>query len=195
MKDMENRALEIKKVCKFCNIEKPIIQFEAEKRNKDGYTNRCNTCRCRIRKQNGEYHREKFRKHEHRADSPAFYTDEVVQRMMSATHCVYCGEEGNRINGDANELVMDHVYHAGGYAGRNIDDNIVACHRGCNTSKGRMHVYDFYQSNERFTDELWHEFVKQFASRFLKHEPSAQEIESWKLGFKEESEELKQYGA
>ena len=114
--------------------------------------------------------------------------------MMSATHCVYCGEEGNRIHGHAKELVMDHVYYAGGYAGKNIDHNIVACHRSCNTSKGRMHVYDFYLSSERFTDKLWHEFVKQFSSRFLKHEPTLAEIEAWKLGFADEASELLREG-
>ena len=93
MRDMENQTLEIKKVCKFCYIEKPLEQFEVEKRNKDGYTNRCKSCCCEIRKQNGEYDREKFRKHEYKTQSPNLYTDEVVQRMMSATHCVYCGEE------------------------------------------------------------------------------------------------------
>ncbi|MEK4230728.1 HNH endonuclease [Solibacillus sp. FSL H8-0538] len=187
---MEKQTLESKKVCRHCHIEKPLSQFEAQKRNKDGHTNRCKSCRCKHRYESGAYQRERERKHSYRSNRPTYYTDEIVQRMMSATHCVYCGEEGNRINGDANELVMDHVYHVGGNAGHNIDDNIVACHRGCNTSKGRLHVYDFYQSSERFTDDLWHEFVKQFASRLLNREPTPSEIEAWKQGFADEAFEL-----
>lgn len=194
MRDMKKQTLESKKVCKYCHTEKPLSQFEAKKHNKDGRSNRCNSCRCKHRYESGAYQRERERKHSYRSNSPIYYTDEVVQRMMSATHCVYCGGEGNRISGDANELVMDHVYHAGGYAGHNIDDNIVACHRSCNVKKGRRHVYDFYQSSESFTDELWRGFVKQFARRLLKREPNEQEIEAWKQGFKEESEEMKRYG-
>lgn len=188
---MKMEKTEIKKVCKFCHIEKPLSQFEMERRNRDGYTGRCKLCRCKMRSQNGEYEREKFRKHEYKSNTPSHYTDEVIQRMMSATHCVYCGGEGNRISGDANELVMDHIYYAGGYAGKNIDDNIVACHRSCNTSKGRLHVYDYYQTSEKFTDELWHEFVKQFARRLLKYDPSEQEIETWKQGFADEAADLR----
>ncbi|WP_157804189.1 HNH endonuclease [Lysinibacillus xylanilyticus] len=134
--------------------------------------------------------RERFRKHQYRHSSTMLYTDVTINAVLTATKCCYCGDELTREKEHAKQATLDHVY-----LGHNIDDNVVVCCRSCNTSKGQLHIYDYYQRSARFTDELWHEFVKQFASRYLKHEANEQEIEAWKQGFKEESEEMKQYGA
>lgn len=185
----------VTKVCKFCNEEKSLELFEVDKRLKDGHTNRCKECRSKQRYENGEYEREKFRKHEIKSNSPTYYTDEVIQRMMSATNCTYCGDELNRIKDDPKQATMDHIYHAGGYAGKNIDENIVPACRACNSAKRKDHVFDFYMRSEKFTEKLWLEFVRDFTSRALHREPTQEEVEQFALGFAIDAAELRAVNA
>lgn len=183
-------TIETERKCKICSEIKPLTDFNKHATSKNGRMTKCKTCRSKERYESGAYFRERFRKHKYRHDKPTYYTDELIERILTTSKCTYCDDKLTHQKEHAKQATADHVY-----LGANIDDNIVICCRSCNTSKGQLHVYDFYQSSEKFTDELWHEFVKQFASRILKREPSALEIEAWKQGFKEESEERKQYGA
>jgi len=186
----ENSTVKMK-VCKYCHVEKSLELFEVDKRLKDGHTNRCKECRSKQRYENGEYEREKFRKHEIKSNSPTYYTAEVLQRMMSATNCTYCGDELNRIKENPKQATMDHVYHAGGYAGKNIDENIVPACRACNAAKGKDHVFDFYLRSERFTEELWLDFVSGFASRILRREPTAEDVDAVALGLAEDAADIR----
>lgn len=176
--------------CRTCKEIKNLTEFTKRPRAPQGRENQCKECRSNARYENGAYLRERFRKHQYRHNSTMFYTDVTIEAVLTAAKCCYCDDELIREKEHAKQATLDHVY-----LGHNIDDNVVVCCRSCNASKGRMHVYDYYQSSEQFTDELWHAFVSKFASRFLKREPNEQEIEAWKQGFKEESEETKQYGA
>lgn len=190
MRDMKKQTLESKKVCRYCHIEKPLSQFEVEKRNTDGHTGRCKECRCAFR-ENGEYLRERIRKYEVKSGRTARFTDEGLRRMLGATHCAYTGVELNRKPGDKHEATLDHVYPSRGIDGVNIDANVVAVSRSANSAKGQMHVYDFYQSCDEFTDERWYAFVTNFVSRILNREPTPAEIEAWKQGFADEANELR----
>lgn len=181
---------EITRECRTCKEIKLLTDFTRRPTAPLGREYQCKACRSKARYESGAYIRERIRKHEYRHNAANHYTEATIQEVISATNCAYCDAEMARGKQEPTEATVDHVYR-----GHNIDHNVVVCCRSCNASKGRMHVYDFYQYSEKFTDELWHEFVKQFARRLLKHEPTEQEIEVWKQGFKEESEELKRYGA
>ena len=183
-KQMVNNKPLAERKCIDCGQSKVLTEFCAHRKAKDGYTNLCKACRSVRRYHNGDYMRERFRKHEMRYGSPTYYTDELIQRLLTATQCCYCGDKLVREKGHAKEPTTDHVY-----PGANIDDNIVICCRECNRGKFQSHVYDYYQSSERFTEELWLAFVEEIASRFLHHKPNQQEIESWVIGLKDEAEE------
>ncbi len=176
--------------CRTCKEIKNLTEFTKRPRAPQGRENQCKECRSKARYENGAYLRERFRKHQYRHNSTMFYTDVTTDSVLTAAKCCYCDDELTREKEHAKQATLDHVY-----LGHNIDANVVVCCRSCNASKARMHVYDFYKSSEQFTDELWHAFVRKFAGCFLKREPNEQEIEAWKQGFKEESEERKQYGA
>ncbi|WP_409369894.1 HNH endonuclease [Lysinibacillus sp. 38-6] len=180
---------EMMRKCRICKETKPLTEFTRQATAPQGRQARCKSCRSKAQYESGDYLRERIRKHEYRHNGANHYTDVTIQEVLNATNCAYCDVEMTRGKCESSEATVDHVY-----LGHNIDANVVVCCRSCNASKGRLHVYDFYQSSEQFTDELWHAFVSKFASRFLKREPNEQEIEAWKQGFKEESEERKQYG-
>ncbi|EFI69313.1 hypothetical protein BFZC1_06038 [Lysinibacillus fusiformis ZC1] len=181
---------EMTRKCRTCKEVKNLTEFTRRPKAPQGREYQCKACRSKARYENGAYLRERFRKHQYRHSNTVFYTDVTINAVLTADKCCYCGDELTREKEHAKQATLDHVY-----LGHNIDDNVVVCCRSCNTSKGQLHIYDYYQRSASFTDELWHEFVKQFASRLLRREPNEQEIEAWKQGFKEESEEVKRYGA
>lgn len=180
---------EIARKCRTCKEVKPLTSFTKRSSSPTGYQYQCKVCRSEQRYTNGSYLRERFRKHQYRHNSTMFYTDVTIEAVLTAAKCCYCDDELTREKDHAKQATLDHVY-----LGHNIDANVVVCCRSCNASKGRMHVYDFYQSSEQFTDELWRAFVRKFASRFLKREPNEQEIEAWKQGFADEASELRKEG-
>lgn len=104
---------------------------------------------------------------------------------MNTTHCTYCGEEMNHVKDDKHQATIDHVF-----IGCNIDNNVVACCRSCNASKGSKHVYDFYKTSDKFTYERWIVFVRNFARGILSKEPTSSEVLAFAKGFKDEAEEL-----
>lgn len=181
---------EMTRKCRTCKEIKNLTEFTRRPKAPQGREYQCKACRSKARFESSSYIRERFRKHVYRHNTVNLYTEATIEEVLSATNCAYCDVEMTRGKRELTEATVDHVY-----LGHNIDENVVVCCRSCNSKKHRQHVYDFYQSSEKFTDKLWYEFVKRFASRFLKHEANEQEIEAWKLGFKVESEEMKRYGA
>lgn len=181
---------EVTRKCRECNEVKTLKSFTKDIRSPGGYQTLCKSCRSERRYADGSYLRERIRKHQYRHKQQTYYTDELIERILTTSNCAYCGDVLIHKKEHAKQATADHIY-----LGANTDNNIAICCRSCNASKGQLHVYDFYLASEKFTDDLWHEFVRQFASGFIKREPNEQEIEAWKQGFKEESEERKRYGA
>ncbi|QDP99180.1 hypothetical protein FOH38_00695 [Lysinibacillus fusiformis] len=181
--------IETERKCRICSEVKPLADFHKHAPSKNGRMTKCKTCRSKERYKNGAYLLERIRKHGYRHKAAIRYTEATLQDVLNATNCAYCDVELTRGSQITTEATIDHVF-----LGINIDENVIVCCRGCNAAKSNSHVYDFYQSSEKFTDEVWHEFVKQFASRLLKHEPTPAEIEAWKQGFADEASELRREG-
>jgi predicted metal-binding transcription factor (methanogenesis marker protein 9) len=175
-------------VCKICGVEKELSEFRGDRRTKLGVVKMCKACRNERIAQNGEQLRQRFRDVRRRAkkygvtDTLTFedYTD-----VFSGTKCSYCGVELT----DSNRSV-DHVYPLGeGFA--NCQLNIVHCCRVCNKTKGTRHVYDFYQSSEKFSNELFREFVRDFTERLIKRPISDEEVDIMIENFRKEAEEMR----
>lgn len=185
-KQMDNKKTFTERKCRDCGEIKPLSDFSKDKRLPTGYVNQCKACRCKARYESGSYMMERLRKHSYRTGAPIYYTEKVEAMMRTATNCCYCDVKLTHIRGASTQATFDHVY-----LNKNIDDNLVVCCRACNTSKFQDHVYTFYQRSESFTDELFHKFAMQLASRILDKTPTACEVERVKAGLKLESEELK----
>lgn len=182
---------EILYTCRICGEHKPADQFEKDKRNVSKITGRCKACRCKIRRVNGEYLKERLRKYEYRNDHQLLMTVEDVERLMRRRQCSYCGEEMAGKNGEKSEATVDHVYALGQYGGSNIAENITGGCRGCNSAKGNKHIFDFYQASEKFTDELWTQFVRDFTENLIKRKLTDEEVEQMKLNFEVEARDLR----
>lgn len=179
--------------CKTCGEFKELSKMRKDNRIKCGYLKECKACRSKRRYVNGEYDRERIRKHEYKTNSDAYYTEKTLIRVANAMNCEYCGDELNRIHGDANQITMDHIYYAGSeYGGHNVDDNIAVCCRQCNGKKGQSHIYDFYQSFDRFTPELWSAFIKRWIGDMLNRPITDDDVEVMTENLREESDELRE---
>lgn len=175
-------------VCKACGTEKEISEFRGDKRTKLGVIQTCKACRNAQDAQNGELVRRRYRDAKRRAkkfgviDTLEF--NEYADVFFSDT-CVYCGTELN----DSNRSV-DHVYPMSKRF-TNSCVNIVSCCRKCNERKATMHVYDFYQSSEKFTDELFREFVRSFTERLINRKLTEREVDIMIENFRAEAELLR----
>jgi 5-methylcytosine-specific restriction endonuclease McrA len=177
-----------KLICKVCGAEKELSEFRGDKRKKLGVIHTCKVCRRAQDAQNGEMIRWRYRSVKKRAkkfgviDTLEFneYAD-----VFAGDTCTYCGVELN----DSNRSV-DHVYPmSAGFANGLL--NITHCCRECNDRKWTMHVYDFYQSSDKFTDELFREFVRAFTERLICRELTEQEVDIMIQNFRAEAEEMR----
>jgi 5-methylcytosine-specific restriction endonuclease McrA len=175
-------------ICKVCGSKKPLSEFRGDKRTRLGVIQTCKTCRNAMAATNGELVRWRFRSIKRRAKKFGVtdtLTFEEYADVFVGDTCTYCGVELN----DSNRSV-DHVYpmskrFANGYL------NIVPCCRECNDRKWTMHVYDFYQTSEKFTDELFREFVRMFTERLIGRELTEQEVDIMIQNFRAEAEEMR----
>ncbi|MBB6281805.1 HNH endonuclease [Geobacillus subterraneus] len=174
--------------CKVCGAEKEISEFRGDRRKKLGVIHTCKSCRRVQDAQSGEIVRRRYRDTKRRAkkfgviDTLEFneYAD-----VFSGETCAYCGTELN----DDNRSV-DHVYAmSAGFANGHL--NITHCCRKCNERKGTMHVYDFYRASDKFTDELFREFVRSFTERLINRPISEQEVDIMIDNFRKEAEEMR----
>jgi hypothetical protein len=174
--------------CRICGAEKQKTEFTSEKRNTNGITSRCKACRCEARRNSGDYNRERLRKFSIRHNSQVNITVDELEILLRKRDCTYCGVEMNGISGSPHEATIDHVY-----PGANIAADLVVACRRCNSAKRQSHVYDFYQSSEKFTDALWNDFVRDFTSKLVGRGLTDQEVEQMKQNFADEARELRKY--
>ena len=116
--------------CRTCKEVKNLTEFTRRPKAPQGREYQCKACRSKARYKNGAYLRERFRKHQYRHSNTVLYTDVTINAVLTADKCCYCGDELTREKEHAKQATLDHVY-----LGHNIDDNVVVCCRGCNTSK------------------------------------------------------------
>ncbi|MEG0471095.1 MAG: hypothetical protein RR588_02060 [Solibacillus sp.] len=176
---------DVTRKCRTCKEVKTLTEFTRRPKAPQGREYQCKACRSKKRYESGSYMTERLRKHTYRTGKPVYYTEKVEVMMKAATDCCYCNVKLTHISGAASQATFDHVYLY-----KNIDENLVVCCRACNTSKFQDHVYTFYQRSESFTDELFHAFSTQLASRVLDKVPTPGEVERVKAGLKLETEEL-----
>jgi len=184
--------------CKHCKQDKPREEMGAHRNMKHGVTTDCLACRSEQRYLNGSYLRERIRKYGYRKSGGSdvvLITIEEMQTMFKKTTCSYCNVTLTQGIGEATEQCIDHVYpindEFGGYGGENIGKNLATVCRGCNASKSSDHIYEFYERSDKFTPELWTEFVRNYGSRLFKRDLSDIEVEQFKRGFAEEATELR----
>ncbi|WP_312507169.1 hypothetical protein [Lysinibacillus sp.] len=186
-KQMDNKKTLAERKCRDCGELKPLSDFSKKKSGPLGYANQCKACRCLHRKMTDSYLKERIRKHQYRHNSATYYTDELIHRLRTAEKCCYCGKPFVDQTGHAMQLTLDHVYSSNS----NTDHNIVICHRACNSSKGKLHIYDYFQASATFTDELFAEFLKDFIGRLYKVTVTDADIPYLTAELKAESEEFK----
>lgn len=175
-------------VCRVCGTEKELSEFRGDRRKKLGVIHTCKACRKEQDAQNGELIRWRYRSVKKRAKQFGVIdtlTFEEYADVFAGDTCVYCGTELN----DDNRSV-DHVYPISkNFA--NCDVNIVPCCRKCNEKKRALHVYEFYQSSDKFTDELFREFVRSFTERLINRELTEREVDMMIENFRKEAEEMR----
>lgn len=169
------------RVCRECNETKPMEEFELDKRAANGYRHRCKACRRKYRREHGSYFAERIRKYKLRHSDNVFISVEEIEALLQKETCSYCGCELNGKYGHSQQSTIDHVY-----GGINLAIVFAVCCRGCNSAKGRKHVYEFYQDSEKFTDELWTKFVRDFTERFIGRDINSGEVEAMKINPREE---------
>ena len=97
-------AIAESKVCISCNLLKPLSQFEADKRRKDGKGSRCKSCyAARRRSQRSaqpEYYKRQQIKHKYGLDHKTYDA-----MLASTSHCPICERD--------KPLVVDHSHDTG----------------------------------------------------------------------------------
>ena len=111
---------------------------------------------------------------------------------MQKRTCSYCGCTLTDSSNEPTAATVDHIYTLSkDYGGVNIAINIAPACRSCNSSKSDDHVYDFYRRSEKFTPELWTQFVREYGERLLKRKLTDIEVEQLKRNFADEAEDLR----
>ncbi|MFE4524007.1 HNH endonuclease [Cytobacillus firmus] len=183
---------EILYTCRICGAEKPIEEMQRDKRKKHGIMNRCKKCRCEQRRENGEYTRERIRKYGYRSgDSKVLLTVKELEGMLQKRTCTYCGLQMDGKNGESAEATLDHLYGLSGYGATSLAISLVPACRACNSSKANSHIYDFYQRSDKFTDQLFRQFVSDFTARLVKREITESEIDVMIGYFEAEARDLR----
>ncbi|MFB5932986.1 HNH endonuclease signature motif containing protein [Peribacillus frigoritolerans] len=175
-----------KQTCRVCLVEKEIKEFSTTKRNAIGVTSECKACRCATRTLNQSYLKERLRKYKIRSnEGRVSITLAQLESLLVQPDCTYCGCELTSEN-----KVVDHIYALNGYGGANLLINLTIACRSCNSSKSNHHIYDFYSRSEKFTEELWTSFVRNYSERFLKRKLTDEQVEKMKINFADEAREL-----
>ncbi|WP_142289586.1 HNH endonuclease [Gottfriedia luciferensis] len=124
---------------------------------------------------------ERIRKYGYRNSTSVNISVEEIEVLLQQRNCSYCGCELNGEQGHTQQATIDHTY-----GGINLASTLTVCCRSCNSAKGRKHVFEFYQDSEKFTDELWSKFVRDFTSKLISRDISAEEVEEMKVRFENE---------
>ena len=173
--------------CRICNEVKPLFDFHKDPNSSLGRRTECKPCRS-VERSKYDYIKGRFLKHQLRNGGNNHYTDDLILRLRTATHCQFCGDEFENVHGSKRQATLDHLY---AQSGVNVDGNIAVICRSDNSSKGTMHIYDYYQSSERFTDELWSAFLKDWIGRLYNREVTDADIPFLTECLRDESIEFK----
>ena len=75
------------KLCKICNISKPLVEFHKDKTTKDGLQAKCKSCS----KQHSQDNKERISKHhqQYRQDNKEYISEYIKEKKMSEGYGVY----------------------------------------------------------------------------------------------------------
>lgn len=139
---MTTTTIEIRK-CRLCRADKPVTDFEKDKRLQTGYSNRCKTCKSSsISKALRSYHRMKARAE---ADGMSYdVTVKDIEKLFLRfdDHCAYCGDEPE----DQGSVSIDHVIATSNGGSYNVENLLISC-ISCNRKKGNLPLAEFYFRN------------------------------------------------
>lgn len=156
-------------ICRVCQEEKPFDEMRKNSAYKGGFENICRTCRASKRRKSGEYTKEIIRRHAKEAGQsvPLFTESDYAQLVKETPNCVYCGDKLTE-----STRTIDHVYaKSQSYGNANIPDNITMCCASCNSSKGAKNIYEYYEYSERFTPQLWRNFLDKWYGKHFMERP------------------------
>ncbi|WP_088007209.1 hypothetical protein [Indiicoccus explosivorum] len=212
--------MENHKRCPQCLTDKPLTEFHRSKHAKDGHQSYCRDCNAkRVKgwreanydkflashskynaKRNGTLRgraRKAYDKSVHKCrqlglSSNLTFTD-VLALFEKRTNCPYCGCSIGMDEGQE-KPTAEHIYGFKTVVGgvNHLLNFEVVCHT-CNIKKGNKHVYDWYQQSDAFTDQLWRQFVRNFAERLAERPVTEAEIDNVAETLRAEAAELAEY--
>lgn len=184
-------------ICRVCGEEKSVEEMRSDRSKKKGFESICKLCRQALRRTNGEYTRERIRSYTNRKGDKGsvLISTEQLERLLERENCAYCGCTLTSNKCSPTEATIDHIYTLNqSYGSANLVEALTVVCRSCNSSKMDRHVYDFYCRSEKFTDELWTKFVREYTERLLKRRLTDAEVEQMKQNFAAEYTDLKRNG-
>jgi 5-methylcytosine-specific restriction endonuclease McrA len=160
------------RICRCCEIEKPINKFERDKRATGGITNRC--LQCKQSSNNRAY--KAFYRLKDKLDKypvPIETTKEEVAQLFDVfdNRCGYCGVEESEETGTFH---LEHIRPLARGGGHHVSNLFISC-RNCNFRKSDRPILTFYRDHGRF-DYYYLPFLVQYIARFSKR--SVEEVES-----------------
>jgi len=156
-------------ICRVCQEEKTFEEMRKHSSYKGGFENICRPCRASQRRKSGEYTKEIIRRHAKEAGQsvPLFTESDYIQLIEETPNCLYCGDELTE-----STRTIDHIYpKSQSYGGAHIPSNITVCCLRCNSSKQAKNIYDYYQYSERFTPQLWRDFLDKWIGKHFMKRP------------------------
>ncbi|MDN4073628.1 HNH endonuclease signature motif containing protein [Fictibacillus terranigra] len=155
--------MKTEKRCIKCEKVKSLKEFHKSSSCKDGRMGVCADCRKTQRKESGFQFKQRFyhiRNKMKTLGATDTLTFEQYSEVATAKECTYCG----RHRKDSETFHIEHVLSPTlGYP--NSRANIVASCGKCNYSKHNHDVLSFYERSKHFTEDLFQEFLKDFAAR------------------------------
>jgi 5-methylcytosine-specific restriction endonuclease McrA len=138
--------------CRLCNVTKPLVEFELDKRVKDGRTNRCKKCKLKsMDKANHAYY--KLCQRAKKSGEEVEVTLEEVKSLfdMFDGTCIYCGDKESE---EGPTFHLEHVI-ARSSGGRNHISNLVISCPSCNSKKHNLPVVSYFFKDDRFKDDYF----------------------------------------
>ncbi|WP_338753415.1 hypothetical protein [Bacillus sp. FJAT-52991] len=114
--------------------------------------------------------------------------EDVLTEFKETKTCPYCNTALGMEPGKQ-KPTLEHIYSLNkDLGGVNNVVNILAVCEACNHKKGDMHVYNYYQSSDKFTDELWERFIDKSVRRLVSGEVTERRVRQFEAGMKIEAD-------
>ncbi|MFC7785652.1 HNH endonuclease [Rossellomorea sp. GCM10028870] len=154
-----------KRTCRRCKVDKPVNQFEKDKRSKGGSTNRCLKCK---QASNNKAYKAFYRMRElaPKYPIPIETTKEEVAQLFDVfdNRCGYCNVEESEETGTFN---LEHIRPLSrGKARHHVSNLFISC-KSCNSRKGDKPVLTFYREHGKLEYDYM-PFLVKYIARFSK---------------------------